>query len=170
MIQPHDAMLTDDGLQRLCRKCDEVKPIERFHRDKTKPLGRRRICKRCACRVSRKHRKDNPRKNKRNFYRLWTPEEMQQLVILRRMGRTAVEIADTLERTQGSIECAIREFGLVRQQQTRGIHTKTILAMVKKHGPEQAAKILGVHRTTVYNRLQGCKSYQPHPSRARKSA
>lgn len=168
MIRPTDAILTGDGLERLCRTCKQQKPITLFHRAKNSPLGRRRICKVCACRAAKRHREIAGPRSKRQFYRHWTPEEIRQLVVMRRMGKTAVEIAEALDRTQESVEGAIRSFGLQKQPHNRGVHTRTILAEVKKHGPEKAAKVLGLHRSTVYNRLQGCKSYKPHPSRSKR--
>lgn len=153
---------------RRCGKCGDLKDLEAFHRNKNKPGGRHVVCKACAIETSRKWREANPRKGRQDFHKPWTPDEMRQLVILRRMGRTIVEISDILERTDKSVENAIVYFGLQVRKQNRGVHTVTVLRAAKKYGPEKAAKILGLSPGTVYRRLRRCKSYPTHPTRGRR--
>lgn len=41
------------AIQRMCRRCGRIKPLEEFHRDRSLSEGRRYICKDCARETSR---------------------------------------------------------------------------------------------------------------------
>ena len=153
---------------RICRQCGEKKPLDEFHRNKNKPRGRHIVCKVCAIENTRRWRNANSGTNKILHHKPWTPEDITQLIALRRLKRTYLEIAEAMDRTEKSIENAIVYFGLQQRKQKRGVHTATILNTARKHGPERTAEILGISRRTVYKRLTRCKTYPTHPTRGRR--
>lgn len=43
----------EEHQQRVCKKCDETKPLDEYHREKHGRLGRAYACKACVCEIKR---------------------------------------------------------------------------------------------------------------------
>ncbi|UPZ27619.1 HNH endonuclease [Streptomyces sp. LRE541] len=51
-------------MEKLCRKCDTVKPINQFRKDKHKKSGHGSYCKRCSSEMAKSWQRRNPEKRK----------------------------------------------------------------------------------------------------------
>jgi hypothetical protein len=65
-MQVKEVMLYDNIMKRKCWDCNETKPLNDFHRDKSKKYGFDRQCKVCKNKYASEYRKKN--KDKTNAY------------------------------------------------------------------------------------------------------
>lgn len=61
---------------RLCKKCSTEKPLEEFHRDASKPLGRHYYCKECAKEYYQKWQDQKPETRAR--YLVWKKQKQAE--------------------------------------------------------------------------------------------
>ena len=65
-------------MSKTCTKCGETKPLDDFHRDKTRSGGRRSDCKECRREYSRRYREEN-RDERREYDRRYREENRDEL-------------------------------------------------------------------------------------------
>ena len=56
-------------MSKMCTKCGETKPLDDFHRDKTRAGGRRPYCKECVREYARRYYEDNRDKERERKHR-----------------------------------------------------------------------------------------------------
>ena len=65
-------------MSKPCTKCGETKPLDDFHRDKTRAGGRKSDCKECVREYERRYREEN--RDKRLEYELRYREENRDIL------------------------------------------------------------------------------------------
>lgn len=71
---------------KACTKCGEVKPLDGFHKDKSKRGGRRSHCKECMAEYRRPHREEmreyhrRYREENREYYRRYREENREKIL------------------------------------------------------------------------------------------
>ena len=125
-------------MSKTCTKCGETKPLDDFHRDKTRAGGRRPECKECVREYRRRYREENRdkvRESKRRYYEEGRDKKLEY------QRRYYEENRDILN--QGIKICQV--------QNTR---TSNLLASKKgaPYSPEEDALILADNGMTIYQK------------------
>ncbi|WP_353843597.1 endonuclease domain-containing protein [Mesorhizobium sp.] len=88
---------------KLCRVCDELKPIERFSRKKESKDGLQSRCKDCHAAYSREHWYPANREKQKTAAQTWRDGNKSR-IIAQRYGATVSEVEFVQERSFGKCE------------------------------------------------------------------